>query len=61
MHNKLAALINLTKHTPEKCLDQSVEALEKMKGEAEKEEEDLVIPDYCNRSRPYCTKSGSPG
>jgi transposase-like protein len=39
MENKLAALINLVKHMPEKCLDQAIETLEKMKEEAEKEEE----------------------
>jgi hypothetical protein len=39
MDNKLAALINLAKHLPEKCLDQAIETLEKMKGEAEREAE----------------------
>jgi hypothetical protein len=39
MDNKLVTLINLVKHMPEKCLDQAIETLEKMKGEAEREEE----------------------
>jgi DNA-directed RNA polymerase subunit RPC12/RpoP len=39
MDNKLAALINLAKHLPEEYLDQAIETLEKMKGEAEREEE----------------------
>jgi transposase-like protein len=39
MDNKLAALINLVKHMPEKCLDQAIETLENMKREAEHEEE----------------------
>jgi beta-glucosidase-like glycosyl hydrolase len=34
MDNKLAALINLAKHPPEKRLDQAIETLEKMKKEA---------------------------
>jgi hypothetical protein len=48
MDNKLAGLINLVKHMPEKCLDQAIETLEKMKGEAEKEEEQK--PSDC----PHC-------
>jgi hypothetical protein len=36
MDNKLATLINLVKHMPEKCPDQAIETVEKMKGEAEK-------------------------
>jgi transposase-like protein len=40
MGNKLTTLIDLVKHLPEKCLDQAIESLEKIKGDAENEEED---------------------
>jgi transposase-like protein len=52
MDNKLAALINLAKHMPEKCLDQAIEALEKIKGEAEREEKQKP-PDcpHCHAGR----------
>jgi transposase-like protein len=39
MGNKLTTLIDLVKHLPEKCLDQAIESLEKIKGDAENEEE----------------------
>jgi hypothetical protein len=39
MDNKLVALINLANHLPEKCLDQAIEALEKMKMKGEEERE----------------------
>jgi transposase-like protein len=39
MENKLTTLIDLVKHLPEKCLDQAIESLEKIKGEAENEAE----------------------
>jgi hypothetical protein len=52
MDNKLAALINLAKHMPEKYLDQAIETLEKMKREAEQEEEQRP-PDcpHCHAGR----------
>jgi transposase-like protein len=52
MDNKLAALINLVKHMPEKCLDQALETLEEMKEAAEKEEEQK-LPDcpHCHAGR----------
>jgi transposase-like protein len=39
MGNKLTALMDLVKHLPEKCLNQAIESLEKIKRDAEKEEE----------------------
>jgi transposase-like protein len=39
MKNKLSALIELVKHLHEACLDEAIESLEKMKEEAEREEE----------------------
>lgn len=48
MDNKLTTLINLVKHMPEKCLDQAIETLEKMKEEAENETDEK--PSGC----PHC-------
>jgi transposase-like protein len=52
MDNKLAALINLANHMPEKRLDQAIEALERIKGEAERKDEEKV-PDcpHCRAGR----------
>ncbi|MDR1220970.1 MAG: hypothetical protein LBK73_15370 [Treponema sp.] len=49
MGNKLTTLIDLVKHLPEKYLDQSIKSLEKIKGDAENEEEGET-PD-CPRCR----------
>jgi transposase-like protein len=52
MKNKQSTLVELVKHLPEKCLDQAIESLERMKEEAEREEEHTT-PDcpHCHSER----------